>query len=81
MPPDSPSSGWVALAWVAMGIVAIGAVWFTRWVIGRLERDRSTLHRHATTLHVHEMKIGTHDEALKELRETRDTKTRRPDGV
>lgn len=59
---------WWPLGVVAAGIVAVGAAWFTRWVTGRIEKDRTKLHEHATKLQLHEYRLDEHDEQLRDLR-------------
>lgn len=70
--PVEPSAHWWPLAYVAGGIVGIGAVWFTQWVVSRLEKDRTNLHRHDALLQVHDLEIDT----LK--RDVQDLTGRRP---
>lgn len=69
--PGEPSAYWWPVAVIAVGIVCVGAVWFTRFVVDRLDKDRSKLHEHAGKLQMHEFKIAEHDEDLKALQRER----------
>jgi hypothetical protein len=60
---------WWPIAVLAVAIVGIGAVWFTRWVIERLEKDRSKLHDHAGKIQIHELRIDEHEDAIKALKD------------
>lgn len=60
--PTEPSPYWWPLAVTATAIVGIGAVWFTQWVIGRLEKDRTKLHDHATKIQLHEYRLDDLEE-------------------
>lgn len=67
--PTEANVYWWPLLWVSGGIVGVGAVWFTRWVISRLEKDRTKLHQHGTALTVHEFKITELREDVDDLKE------------
>jgi hypothetical protein len=65
--PVEPMREWWPVAVIACGLVVIGGVWFTHWVVDRLEKDRTKLHAHGTRLQVHEFKLEEHEDAIKEL--------------
>ena len=75
MPSEISLYWWGPVAVIAVAIVAIGAVWFTRWVTDRLDKDRSRIHQHDTVLTTltlkddeHERRLDDHEADIKDLK-------------
>lgn len=71
--PNEPSAVWWPIAVIAVAIVGIGAVWFTRWVTERLDRDRSKIHDHGGMLQLHEHRLTAVEDDVKELKDGKPT--------
>ncbi len=67
MPPSEPRAEWYPILLIAFAVAGTLVWGWYRYVMGRLDKDRSKLHEHAGQMQLHGYRLDEHGERIAEV--------------